>query len=156
MSKPVKMNFNIEEEVDFDFEITKFNKYDLEDGTILRFFIMPTKVFRTDQYDKRGFPQYFIATQNIVSALVPKELRGTPNPNPTKLDELDYEDLEFKAIAEPWSKYELSDGGTLKIRTIATSIIKSDTRNGMGEPIYSIDHNMSYDVKVPRQFRKHK
>ena len=46
------------------------NKYEFNDGTIIRFFAAPAKFMRTDQFDNRGIPQYFVGTNNVVSATV--------------------------------------------------------------------------------------
>jgi hypothetical protein len=37
---------------------------------------------------------------------------------------------------EPWSEYELEDGNKLRIKQIVLKVIKLDTKDALGNPIY--------------------
>ncbi len=151
-----KKQVNFQEDVDFNYGEVYQNKYKLNDRTILRFFAAPAKFMRSDQFDKRGMPQYFVATSNIVSATVPNEERGQPSNNPPlPADQMDYDPIDFEPIDEPWNRYELVDGTIIRLRVTASQILKSTKRrNAFGEYIYTVDHNLSIDVRAPKHMRR--
>ncbi len=140
---------NIEEDVDFDAETFKFNRYELDDGTILRFFGMPIKIFRTKQKDPSGNPVYLVNTNSVVSAVVDNDARTQPE-QPVPPEQMKLSPIDFKEIAEPWNVFSLSDGTVLRIRFVANQIKRAKNKNQFGEHIYFIDHNMSLDVRPPQ------
>lgn len=62
-------------EVGFKTLREEWNEYELEDGTILKFKSVVTKIVRTEEYNDRNEPVYSINSQNIASAKVPNKLK---------------------------------------------------------------------------------
>ncbi|MBX3283963.1 MAG: hypothetical protein KF703_01325 [Actinobacteria bacterium] len=63
-------------ELNFRTEGEYFNEYLLDDGTVLRFKAVVTKVQRLDGiYDNEGMPVYMVLSNNVVVTSSPDELR---------------------------------------------------------------------------------
>lgn len=63
-------------ELGFRTEGEYFNEYLLDDGTVLRFKAVVTKVFRIEgEYDVEGNPSYLVLSNNVVATSSPDELR---------------------------------------------------------------------------------
>ncbi len=152
----MKREISIEEDVDFKVQKFDYNKYELDDGTILRIAVIPIKIFRTSDYDNRGSPIYHVLSQTIVSAIVPQELRSEPSNNklPPDLEKLESEDIEFRPIEEPRNEYILSDGTTIKFRCVVSNVIKYEYINQFGEPSYSINSTNTMAAISPKSIRK--
>jgi len=77
-----KVNFQgrevLGEEVDFETEHEGFNTYILHDGTKLKIKTVVADVLRLDLYKPDGEPVYLINSANIVSAIVPDNLKRKP------------------------------------------------------------------------------
>lgn len=67
--------------VDVNFKVKKeeWNEYELEDGTILKFKSVVTKIVRTEEYNEQNEPIYSINSQNVASAKIPNELKKRTN-----------------------------------------------------------------------------
>ena len=63
--------------VDVNFKVKKeeWNEYELEDGTILKFKSVVTKIVRTEEYNEQNEPIYYINSQNVASAKIPDKLK---------------------------------------------------------------------------------
>jgi hypothetical protein len=91
----------------------------------------------------------------VVSAIVPTEIRRNPNTDPMLPDaEMEYEPINFIVKSEPWNNYDFKDGGNMRLRTIAQTILKSSKFNGFREPVYTVDHNLSFDIRPPKHLRR--
>ena len=154
MSKLIELNFEIEEDVDLNIVELNFNKYSVEDGTILRVLDIPTKVLRLTEFDAKGYPQYVFQGRYTVSALVPAKLRGKPSKEPFNQKKDVTEQLDFSSIVEPWNTFELADGTRLKTRLIIYDVFRSKKKNNFGEPIYVVNGNTSVNTKVPESLKK--
>ncbi|UJG41512.1 MAG: hypothetical protein K9W45_03375 [Candidatus Heimdallarchaeum aukensis] len=148
------INIRIEEDLDFEIQQLNFSRYEVEDGTILRILNIPTKIFRLADYDKQGFPEYLVQHKNIVSALVPQELRGEASHEIFNLKKDRVDIIEFIPLEEPFNEFKLGDGTLLRIRLIVNQVFKSEKRNYLGEPIYVIDSLISITRKIPDHLRK--
>jgi len=77
-----KVNFQgrevLGEEVDFETEHEGFNTYILHDGAKLKIKTVVADVLRLDLYKPDGEPVYLINSANIVSAIVPDNLKRKP------------------------------------------------------------------------------
>ena len=77
-----KINFQGQEiwgeEVEFEVERELFNAYILHDGTKLKMKSVLTDVTRLDAYKADGEPVYLVNSTNIVSAVVPENLKRKP------------------------------------------------------------------------------
>ncbi|MBI4822694.1 MAG: hypothetical protein HY805_00460 [Nitrospirae bacterium] len=62
--------------VDINSSQENWNQYLLSDGTVLKFKSIATEVVKVDnQYDQEGNPIYMVKSTNVVSAIVPDELK---------------------------------------------------------------------------------
>jgi hypothetical protein len=126
----------VEEDLDFEIIREPWNKYKLEDGSILRLKNPSIKIYRTSQIDVFGLPVYRLGGITLLAVTVPKELLGTPSEN-EQVDATDILcEMKFSIICEDWCEYKLSDGMVLKSKTVATKIVKTKKFNKDGEPIY--------------------
>ena len=75
--------------------------------------------------------------------------------SPLSHREVEAAEVDFEAVSEPWSSYHLSDGTTLKLRTIVNGVIRLEGEHDtMGNPLYSVSHNTVIRVVgVPKQLR---
>lgn len=71
------------------------------------------------------------------------------------------EDLDYKALKEPWSEYELADGTIIKLRLVVQKISRALTPDGKkthykedGEPLYSIKFQNVASAAVPERLLK--
>lgn len=150
-----EVNVNMEEDVDFELGVIKFNKYELDDGSLIRFLAVPSKFIRTNKFNNIGLPIYFVFTQNVISAVVLPEERGPPRQNPSPSpEEMDFEPINFLPKIEPWNEYSLVDGTTIRLKITANQISKSPLKNQYGEPIYNVNHALSIDTRAPKHLRK--
>ena len=61
---------------------------------------------------------------------------------------------DFEGIAEPWASYKLSDGSTLKVRTILTAILRLEGEfDAAGNPIYTVSSQPVVQVNAPKSLR---
>jgi hypothetical protein len=67
------------------------------------------------------------------------------------------ESLEFDPIREDWSLYNCADGTTIRIKVVATEIIRLEEYNPQtGEPVYLIQSQNMVRADVPEHLRKRK
>ena len=149
----MKREIKIEEDVDFQVQKFNFNRYELEDGSKLRIAAVPVKIFRTEKVDQRGVPIYHVMSTNIVSAVVPSELRGPPG-EIVKIDPKDTVDVDFRVIEEPRNSYMLADSTIIRMKTTVNQILKSEHRNQFGEPSYFISSTNSISAVPTRRNRR--
>ncbi len=149
-----QLEFEITEDVEFEFINFNWNKHEVEDGTILKACHVPVKIFRTSRTDQHGYPVYLVLGKDFVTAHVPKELRQPPSSEPFDPENDQMEIIQFTVLREPWNSFELSDGTTLKIRLITNQVHVSEKRNAFGEPIYQITKTLSISAVFPPHLRK--
>ena len=124
------------EEIDFVIVSEPWNKYKLEDGTLLRLKNPVIKTNKSSKLDDLGYPIYGIVGSTLISAMVPKELRGKPSED-EHVESADItNELKFEVACEEWCEYKLSDGFTLRSKTIVTKVFRTKKFNKYGEPIY--------------------
>ncbi len=76
----------------------------------------------------------------VVSPLSQREVEGTQ--------------VDFESVAEPWAAYKLSDGSTLKIRTIVTGVLRLEgDYDAAGNPVYTINSQNILQVNAPKALR---
>jgi len=64
------------EEVEFKTDKEEWNRYPLEDGSILKMKVIPTKVVRTvKKHPQRNDPLYYVTSQTIIDVEVPDRLK---------------------------------------------------------------------------------
>lgn len=74
--------------------------------------------------------------------------------SPVSQREVEGTQVDFDGIAEPWASYKLSDGSTLKVRTIVTAVLRLDGEyDGAGNPIYTVNSQTVVQVNAPKNLR---
>lgn len=64
-------------------------------------------------------------------------------------------EVDFEAEQEPWSKYKLTDGSTIKLRSIVTKIVRAKNKyDPDGNPIYFIKTSNIMEVTAPDKLKK--
>ena len=48
------------------------------------------------------------------------------------------ERVDFEPLQEPWAKYQLPDGTTIRLKIVVSDIIRSSQKNAAGEPIFVV------------------
>lgn len=75
------------QEVNFETLKEGWNEYKLEDGTILKVKLVLAGVVRVEEYDPMtGSPHYFIKSTNVISTIVPDELKKLPAAKPSSVE----------------------------------------------------------------------
>ncbi len=140
------------EPIGFNVKNEPWVKYRLEDKTKLLARLIVGKIYKTAQYDALGQPIYGWASQNILTIMAPKELRGPPtDPPPVSSDLKDYNatSIDFERIgAEQWNVYELEDQSLLRLKLEITSVNRTDKFTLDGEPFYIILSSVVTRIKV--------
>ncbi len=54
--------------------------------------------------------------------------------------------INFKAINEDWSEYQLENGTKIKVKIVVSKIVKSNEVNESGQPIYYIQSSNIVDA----------
>ena len=137
------MQIKIEQDLEFEFSDFNWNKYELEDGTILKAIYIPNKIFRVGK-DEFNVPQYLTGGRVLLSAYPLEESKGEPNIEPFDPIKHASHSIEFVAKEENWNIFELSDGNSLKIKLIITKVRKAEHYNAFREPVYHVSHNLSF------------
>lgn len=146
---------------DVDFEVIRedWTRYRLTtDKTLLRLRITLAKIIQTG-VGETGIPDFGVATQNCLSAMVPQELlkkegevpvfEGPIRPEDVKEGlEMDYE-LEG---TPKWQEYKMVEGWVLLLkpevgRVVRTKCYARMGRTGLLEPIYWVNIQPFYRVK---------
>jgi hypothetical protein len=65
------------------------------------------------------------------------------------------EEVEFEVDRESWSTYILHDGTKLKLKSVATQIVRLDAYNPAGEPIYLVNSSLVVATDVPDNLKRH-
>lgn len=135
-------------ELDFRARKEEWMNVFLEDGTVIRFKSVLTRIFDTGQRDVFGEPVYRIDSQNVVVARSPEELRGPPSEFVPPIEEIVKKKkptvVKIKAIVgDEWNEYELEDGSVIRTRTIITKVLRLDGYfDPYGNPIYVVQSQM--------------
>lgn len=118
------------ESSDVDFKTSKedWNKYELEDGTILKLKIVLMRIVQ--EIDPSGNKEYNFGWSNVISVTSPKELVG-------KI-QIPIEDMKFEKIQEVPNEYVLASGEKLSLVPHITMISRANTLDQRGEPVYNI------------------
>ncbi len=143
------MNQATEEEIDLDFQVLEedWSKYKVEGNVMIRFRTNVAKIFRSRGVGGTGYPTFAIAANNIVSAIVPDELKGEPSKEPVKLPEDLDKELDFESIDVKWQKYA-TEGFIITLKPNVTKIFKTKKYNDRREPIYYVTSSQPiFDVK---------
>ena len=65
------------------------------------------------------------------------------------------EEIDFRAVTEQWSEYVLGDGTVVRIRPIATEMLRlEDEYDQQGNPVYVVNAQQVVAVSSPDELRK--
>src|SRR5439155_25527777 len=68
--------------------------------------------------------------------------------------QVEAEQVDFEAKAEPWSSYELTDGPILKVRVILTGVLRIEGEyDQSGNPIYVVSSQNVVQANPPKKIR---
>lgn len=74
--------------------------------------------------------------------------------SPVSQRQVEAEQVDFEAKAEPWSTYELADGTILKSRTILTAVMRIEGEfDQSGNPIYVVSSQNVVQANAPKKLR---
>jgi len=130
-----------------DFEVLEFevleedwNKYELEDYTLIKARLIPTRIERP----KRGpAAQVSISATPIFSVFAQK--RGPRGETPPQETWQTLEKIPVKIItsSEPWNKYRIpKTGDVIQVKLIVSEVFRvKDKFDNFGEPFYILTHS---------------
>jgi hypothetical protein len=74
--------------------------------------------------------------------------------SPVSQRQVEAEQVDFEARAEPWAAYELSDGTVLKVRTILTNVMRIEGEyDQSGNPVYVVSSQNVIQANAPKKLR---
>jgi len=121
--------------------------YKLKDGTIIKAHIHINHL-SPDPRSPQGFA---VNSTNMMISYVPKEKRNPNAFQPYSQTELQTgiidDDMEPEPLRENFSVYELSNGMTLSVKTIAGQISKTKFFSQDGDPVYVVNTTPIIKVK---------
>jgi hypothetical protein len=62
--------------------------------------------------------------------------------------------VDFETMREEYNSYKLSDGSTVRMKTVVTNIIRTDEFAPTGEPIYIVNSQNVVVADVPDELKK--
>jgi len=62
--------------------------------------------------------------------------------------------VDFETVREEYNSYKLSDGSTIRMKTVVTNIIRTEEFTPTGEPVYIINSQNVLVADVPDQLKK--
>jgi hypothetical protein len=62
--------------------------------------------------------------------------------------------VDFETMREEYNSYKLSDGSTVRMKTVVTNIIRTDEFTPTGEPIYVVNSQNVLVADVPDELKK--
>lgn len=160
--------------IDFKVENEEWNKYELEDHTILRvkFVLTGAMVDKTMEEIKKEARKsgkklkigFTIGSQNVFGVESPTRLRGRPDSRRYSPEELRASivkpKLGFVTTRETWNSYLLENGMSIKAKISPTFINRTSKFDIRGIPIYTLDFTIDVLLNLPEQIdnilKKHK
>lgn len=136
-----------------EFSVVKepWNKYKLEDGTIVSVKSVLNNVKRTA--NKKG-PRYRADVSSHVNVKAHPALKGRPNPKTLSQIDIDsnieMDDMEFESVTHEFNEYKLEDGAKIKIQSILVSVSRSSLKNGDDDPIYLLQTVPHFWARPPQ------
>jgi hypothetical protein len=68
---------------------------------------------------------------------------------------VDGTEISFQVSREPWTEYLLDDGSVIKIKTVATEVVRlDDIHDASGDPIYTVKSTQIVAVSANEKLRK--
>lgn len=74
--------------------------------------------------------------------------------SPVTQRQVDAEQVDFEAKAEPWTTHELADGTILRVRVILTGVMRIEGEyDQSGNPIYVVSSQTVIQANSPKRLR---
>ena len=64
------------------------------------------------------------------------------------------EEVDFKAVSEPWCTYQLDDGYTVKMKLVVTQVLKTSQKDADGNPVYVVRSSNILAVSPPETYKR--
>ncbi len=135
--------------VEIPYQIVRevWSSYELKDGTVLRSRTILTKVLGPSPLPEKGAQValgFAFSQINVVTS--PPDIKGTPNPMPRPIPELQRlptEEVDFEEPREAWNLYRITglrEPVGLKTKVVVTSVLKAPGEfDQEGNPMYIIN-----------------
>ncbi len=62
--------------------------------------------------------------------------------------------VDFETVREEYNTYKLSDGSTIRMKTVVTNIIRTEEFTPSGEPVYIVNSQNVLVADVPETLKK--
>ncbi len=62
--------------------------------------------------------------------------------------------VDFETVREEYNSYKLSDGSTIRMKTVVTNIIRTEEFTPSGEPVYIVNSQNVLVADVPENLKK--
>jgi hypothetical protein len=62
--------------------------------------------------------------------------------------------VDFETVREEYNTYKLSDGSTIRMKTVVTNIIRTEEFTPTGEPVYIVNSQSVLVADVPEELKK--
>lgn len=140
-----------------DFEIIKepWNKYQIQDNSVLRTRTILKKIERVIDGEKISFQ---MDAQTITVVDPDPSLKGTPSKKPITKEEMqksiEKDDMRYDTIAQEFNEYQLDDGTNIKIFSNVSRISRTSLKDAKGDPVYMVSSNNSIQVKPSNQYKQ--
>lgn len=63
-------------------------------------------------------------------------------------------EMDFEDLGEKWNEYQIKDGTKIKIKLVATRIVKTEEYNQEGDPIYFVNSQNILVANVPDNLKR--
>lgn len=139
---------NEERWLDFDIIKERWNKYRLEDDSILK---TRTILKRVRYTPTKNYMPYDVEMDFLIAIHANPALRGKANPNRLSNDEIlknvEVEDMQYHNLEHEPNEYMLDNGTKVVIHTDIANISRSSLREQYGNPVYSVFVNNTTRIK---------
>lgn len=62
--------------------------------------------------------------------------------------------VDFETMREEYNSYKLSDGSTIRMKTVVTNIIRTEEFTPAGEPVYIVNSQNVVVADVPEELKR--
>jgi len=165
MVKVTPSNFQF---VDFKVIREEWNKYKLEDGTIIKMKFVLISVmmeksleeFVKEAKERKGTKVgmgVVVQSRNVMGVEAPKKLRGQPSGTYSHQDlqaSIIKRDMDFEVITEKRNEYKLENGITIKVKSSPLEISKTSKYDQQGLPIYIVNSTADMIPTFPEEIER--
>jgi len=146
------LSADIGKPIDFDVVREPWQKYELNDNTIVKSKYVLTRLFKKAKED--GKHGYTIDGQTLTIIMVPSELKGTPDS--TKYTPQQYkesviqDEVRYTTISDEWYEYIVDDGTRIRLKMTIIGIQKTSKFDRNGDPVYLVNNSALLQVRLPK------